>query len=67
MPRLMRQNSNYQTTSNKHKYFTGGNIESGNWQKEVLAAEGLPTEADELTDSQLKSIQRIYEMITYLN
>lgn len=37
------------------------------WQKEVLAAEGLPTEADELTDSQLKSIQRIYEMITYLN
>ena len=37
------------------------------WQKEVLAAEGLPTEADELTDSQLKTIQRIYEMITYLN
>jgi hypothetical protein len=37
------------------------------WQKEVLAAEGLPTEANELTSSQLKSIQRIYEMITYLN
>ena len=37
------------------------------WQKEVLAAEGLPTEADKLTDSQLKSIQRIYEMISYLN
>ena len=37
------------------------------WQKEVLAAEGLPTEADELTDSQLRSIQRIYEMITYIN
>lgn len=37
------------------------------WQKEVLAAEGLPTEADELTDAQLRSIQRIYEMITYLN
>lgn len=37
------------------------------WQKEVLAAEGLPTEANELTDSQLRSIQRIYEMITYLN
>ena len=37
------------------------------WQKEVLAAEGLPTEADELTDSQLSSIQRIYEMIAYLN
>ena len=37
------------------------------WQKEVLAAEGLPTEANELTDSQLRSIQRIYEMISYLN
>lgn len=37
------------------------------WQKEVLAAEGLPTEADELTESQLSSIQRIYEMIAYLN
>ncbi len=37
------------------------------WQKEVLAAEGLPTEADKLTSSQLRSIQRIYEMITYLN
>ncbi|EWM54783.1 hypothetical protein [Ruminococcus flavefaciens] len=36
-------------------------------QKELLAAEGLPTEADELTDSQLRSIQRIYKMITYLN
>ena len=37
------------------------------WQKEVLAAEGLPTEADQLTDAQLRSIQRICEMITYLN
>ena len=37
------------------------------WQKEVLAAEGLPTEADQLTDAQLRSIQRIYEMIAYLN
>lgn len=37
------------------------------WQKEVLAAEGLPTEANQLTDAQLRSIQRIYEMITYLN
>ena len=41
--------------------------ELNDWQKEVLAAEGLPTEANELTDSQLRSIQRIYEMITYLN
>ena len=41
--------------------------ELNDWQKEVLAAEGLPTEADELTASQLRSIQRIYEMITYLN
>ena len=37
------------------------------WQKEVLAAEELPTEADKLTDSQLRSINRIYEMINYLN
>ncbi len=37
------------------------------WQKEVLAAEGLPTEADQLTDAQLRSIQRIYEMRSYLN
>ena len=41
--------------------------ELNDWQKEVLAAEGLPTEADQLTESQLRSIQRIYEMITYLN
>ncbi|WP_019679335.1 hypothetical protein [Ruminococcus flavefaciens] len=47
-------------TSTKTKELNG-------WQKELLAAEGLPTEADQLTDSQLRSIQRIYEMITYLN
>ena len=33
------------------------------WQKEELAAEWVSTEADQLTDSQLHSIQRIYEMI----
>lgn len=37
------------------------------WQKNLLEAEGLPTELDELTASQKYSIQRIYEMITYLN
>jgi hypothetical protein len=41
--------------------------ELNDWQKEVLAAEGLPTEADKLTDAQLRSINRIYEMINYLN
>ena len=41
--------------------------ELNDWQKEVLAAEGLPTEADQLTESQLRSIQHIYKMITYLN
>ncbi|WP_297959180.1 hypothetical protein [uncultured Ruminococcus sp.] len=46
---------------------TAAKNELNDWQKEVLAAEGLPTEADELTASQLRSIQRIYEMITYLN
>ena len=37
------------------------------WQKNFLEAEGLPTEYDELTDSQKYSVQRIYEMIDYLN
>lgn len=37
------------------------------WQIEILQAEGLPTEYDELTISQQHSIKRIYEMINYLN
>lgn len=37
------------------------------WQKNLLEAEGLPTDIDQLTPSQKRSIQHIYEMITYLN
>ena len=59
-----------EVSKNAMKTETNAKISDGilnDWQKEVLAAEGLPTEADKLTDSQLRSIQRIYEMITYLN
>ena len=41
--------------------------ELNDWQKNLLEAQGLPTEIDELTLSQKYSIHRIYEMITYLN
>ena len=37
------------------------------WQKSLLEAEGLPTDIEHLTPSQKRSIQHIYEMITYLN
>lgn len=37
------------------------------WQKNLLEAEELPTDINQLTSSQKKAIQRIYEMITYLN
>ena len=37
------------------------------WQKSLLEAQGLPTDIEKLTSSQKRSIQHIYEMITYLN
>lgn len=37
------------------------------WQKNLLEAEGLPTDIEKLTPTQKRSIQHIYEMITYLN
>ncbi len=37
------------------------------WQKSLLKAEGLPTDIEQLSPSQKRSIQHIYEMITYLN
>ena len=36
-------------------------------QIEILALEGLPTNYDELTPSQQHTIDRIYEMLSYLN
>ena len=35
--------------------------------KKLLEAEGLPTDIEKLTPTQKRSIQHIYEMITYLN
>lgn len=35
-------------------------------QKEILIEEGLPTDINELTDSQKESISRIEEMLTYV-
>ena len=37
------------------------------WQKNLLEAEGLPTDIEKLTPTQKRSIQHIYEMINYLN
>ena len=37
------------------------------WQIDLLEAQGLPTDIEQLTPSQKRSIQHIYEMITYLN
>lgn len=37
------------------------------WQKSLLEAQGLPTDIEQLTPSQKRPIQHIYEMITYLN
>lgn len=37
------------------------------WQMNLLEAQELPTDIDKLTPTQKRSIQHIYEMITYLN
>jgi len=37
------------------------------WQIDLLESQGLPTDIEQLTPSQKRSIQHIYEMITYLN
>ncbi|MCR5708039.1 MAG: hypothetical protein K6G82_07180, partial [Ruminococcus sp.] len=37
------------------------------WQKSLLEAQGLPTDIEQLSPTQKRSIQHIYEMITYLN
>ena len=40
--------------------------ELNDWQKNVLETEGLPTEADQLTQLRKNTINRIYDMVTYL-
>ena len=37
------------------------------WQMDLLESQGLPTDIEQLSPSQKRSIQHIYEMITYLN
>jgi hypothetical protein len=37
------------------------------WQKNLLEAEGLPTEYDQLTAKQQNTIDRVWTMISYLN
>ena len=37
------------------------------WQIDLLESQGLPTDIEQLSPSQKRSIQLIYEMITYLN
>ncbi len=37
------------------------------WQIDLLESQGLPTNIEQLSPTQKRSIQHIYEMITYLN
>ncbi len=37
------------------------------WQIDLLESQGLPTDIEQLSPTQKRSIQHIYEMITYLN
>ena len=53
------------SSQNGHKWKNSETLNE--WQKNLLEAEGLPTDIDQLTPSQKRSIQHIYEMITYLN
>ena len=52
-------------TSGGHKWQNSDTLNE--WQIDLLEAQGLPTDIEQLTPSQKRSIQHIYEMITYLN
>lgn len=52
-------------SSGGHKWQNSDTLNE--WQKSLLEAQGLPTDIEQLTPSQKRSIQHIYEMITYLN
>ena len=58
-------------TSNKKSKAKAHNWQSSDtlndWEKELLSANGLSTDIDELTANQKISVQHIYEMITYMN
>lgn len=42
-------------------------VKLNDWQKNLLEAEGLPTDYDSLTMKQQQTITRIWDMISYLN
>ncbi len=52
-------------SSSGHKWQNSDTLNE--WQIDLLEAQGLPTDIEQLTPSQKRSIQHIYEMITYLN
>ncbi len=52
-------------SSSGHKWQNSDTLNE--WQMDLLEAQGLPTDIEQLTPSQKRSIQHIYEMITYLN
>ncbi len=52
-------------SSSGHKWQNSDTLNE--WQINLLEAQGLPTDIEQLTPSQKRSIQHIYEMITYLN
>ena len=52
-------------SSSGHKWQNSDTLNE--WQIDLLEAQELPTDIEQLTPSQKRSIQHIYEMITYLN
>ncbi len=52
-------------SSSGHKWQNSDTLNE--WQIDLLESQGLPTDIEQLTPSQKRSIQHIYEMITYLN
>ena len=53
------------TGTSGHKWQNSDTLNE--WQMDLLEAQGLPTDIEQLTPSQKRSIQHIYEMINYLN
>ena len=52
-------------SSSGHKWQNSDTLNE--WQIDLREAQELPTDIEQLTPSQKRSIQHIYEMITYLN
>ncbi len=52
-------------SSSGHKWQNSETLNE--WQIDLLESQGLPTDIEQLSPSQKRSIQHIYEMINYLN